>query len=780
MIRLRTLGALDLRGSDGQELRGVLSQPKRAALLAYFALATPRGYHRRDTLIALFWPEYDAERARNALSQAVHFLRRALGTDMIVSHNGDELGLNRSEVSCDVVEFEEALAAGRTAQAVDLYRGELLEGFHVSAAPEFERWLAEERKRLADRYVGAVEAVAVERESVGDFAGAVAWWRRLAARDLYSSRWSLRLMRAMAAAGDPAAAVQHARLHEALLREDLGVAPDPQLTEFVRQLQAPADTRPAPLPAALPQTAAPLVTSSSGAPGRIGGRYRTVAIVAGALILGLAAVVVRKNGDRATAPSLIRSIAVLPLESFSGDSTQRAFADGMHDALITELARFPDLSVISRTSVMRYRGTTTTLPEIAKELKVDAIVEGTLLWEQGRFRMNAQLVYASDHHAWTRTYRRDLRDVLVLQAELASAIAREIRVASAPPLQGRPRAHGPAESVPDELYLKELYLRGRHAEISRSLSGTFAAREAYRRAVERDSTFALGYAGLSGAYGLLADYDYAPVRPALDTARLMARRAFALDSNLSETRTALAVTLAGDRDFARAEQEFKRALELNPSDARAHYWYSVLLVALGRGEEALREANRAQELDPFAPRGVTAMQRYARYLISGGRPHRRLPASERGEPVLRLEPGEPFALASQAMALAEEGECGQAISQLARAQQLAPGNNARMQGLAGAVHLACGDRARAHAIAEDMKRRPDAYDHGHRVAMLLAPLGETDSALVWLGRNQWTLGQFSGLSADYRLYAVRSDPRYARLLRDLGLRTPSSRSAGQN
>ena len=776
MIRLRTLGALDLRGSDGQELRGALSQPKRAALLAYLALATPRGYHRRDTLIALFWPEYDAEHARNALNQAVHFLRRGLGADMIVTHNGDELGLARSEFSCDVVEFEEALVDGRTAQAVDLYRGDLLDGFHVSAAPEFERWLAGERKRLADRYVGAVEALAADRESVGDFAGAVAWWRRLAARDLYSSRWSLRLMRAMAAAGDPAAAIQHARLHEALLREDLGVAPDPQLTQFVRQLQAPADTRPAPLPAALPHTAAPLVTSSSGAPRRIAGRYRRVAIVAGALILGLAAVargvVVRKNGDHAAASSLIRSIAVLPFESFSGDSTQRAFADGMHDALITELARFPDLSVISRTSVMRYRGTTTPLPEIAKELKVDAIVEGTLLWEQGRFRMNAQLVYASERHAWARTYRRDLRDVLVLQGELAGAIAREIRVASAPPLPGHPRARGPAESVPDELYLKELYLRGRHAEISRSLSGVLAAREAYRRAVERDSTFALGYAGLSGAYGLLADNDYAPVRPALDTARLLARRAFALDSNLSETRTALAVILAGDREFGRAEQEFKRALELNPSDARAHYWYSVLLVALGRGEEALREANRAEELDPFAPRGVTAMQRYARYLISGGRPHRRLPASERREPVLRLEPGEPFALASQAMALAEEGECGQALSQLARAQQLAPGNNARMQGLAGAVHLQCGDGARARAIVEEMKRRPDAYDHGHRIAMLLAPLGERDSALVWLGRNQWTLGQFSGLSADYRLDAVRADPRYARLLRDLGLRRP--------
>jgi hypothetical protein len=129
-------------------------------------------------------------------------------------------------------------------------------------------------------------------------------------------------------------------------------------------------------------------------------------------------------------------------------------------------------------------------------------------------------------------------------------------------------------------------------------------------------------------------------------------------------------------------------------------------------------------------------------------------------------------MASVAVGLAEEGRCPEARTELARAQQLAPGNNTRMQGLAGAVHLACGDRARALAIAEEMKRRPDSHDHGHRIAMLLAPLGETDSALVWLGRNQWTLGQFSGLSADYRLDPVRSDPRFAEFLRELGLRKP--------
>ena len=234
MIRLRTLGALDLRGPDGKELDAVLVQPKRVALLCYLALATPRGSHRRDTLLPLFWPEHDAEHARNSLSQSVHILRRTLGPEAILS-SGDTLSLARGDLWCDAVAFEEALDAGRLAEAVELYRGELLEGLHIASAPEFERWLDAERARLASRYVNAVEMLAGEREVAGDFSGAATWWRRLATRDPYSSRAALGLIRALAAAGDPAGAVQHARVHETLLREELNVAPDPEVAAVVRQ-----------------------------------------------------------------------------------------------------------------------------------------------------------------------------------------------------------------------------------------------------------------------------------------------------------------------------------------------------------------------------------------------------------------------------------------------------------------------------------------------------------------------------------------------------------------
>ncbi len=768
MLRLRVLGAVDLRDSDGRELRTVLAQPKRVALLAFLTLASPRGAHRRDKLLALFWPDHDAEHARNALSQAVHFLRRTIGAEALINRGGEELAIEPSHVWCDAVAFEEALDAGRVSDALEFYRGDLLDAFHVAdAGPEFERWLDGERKRLALRYAAAVEQVAIEREAATDFDGAVSWWRRLAAREPYSSRVTFRLMRALAAAGDPAAAIQHARVHETLLREDLEAALDPAITALVEQLKSAPPRHPhPPRPEAIPARVDPTPPVRS--------RRRMLATAGVVALMVVGAVALRKEITSAADPP-IRSLAVLPLEDLSGDSAQQSFVDGLHDVLITELARYPELSVISRTSVLQYKDTKKTLPQIAQELHVDAIVEAAVLREGGRVRITAQLLRgSSDRHLWAERYERDLRDVLVLQGEIAEAIAREVRVATRP-LPRAARSAPPlstADSVPQELLLRELYLRGRHAELSRSLIGVQTAKEAYRRAVARDSNFALGYAGLAAVYGFEADYNYAPVGPALDSARRMARKAVELDSMLPETRTALAVTLGDAHQFEAAEREFRRAIELGPSNARAHYWYSVLLVALGRGQEALREAQRALELDPFSPRGGLATERYATYLLTGDRPHLRMPVRER-RPILKLEPGEPWAWAYEARELAEEGRCAEARVDIGRAQRLAPGANFRMVPFVGSVYWWCGERPRARALLVEMARRPEAREHGYRLAWLYTLFGEKDPAFAWLGRHRWTMAELSGLSADQALDPLRSDPRFPQLLQRLGVRKPS-------
>ena len=785
MIRLHTLGPLDLRGSDGQELRAILAQPKRIALLAYLALARPPGFQRRDTLLTLFWPEHDAEHARNSLSQSIHVLRRTLGPDILLTRNGDAVGLERANVLCDAVEFEKTLDAGKLAEAVEGYRGDLLEGFHISDAPEFDRWLETERARLTGRYAKALEALADQREAARDFEGAGSWLRKLAARDPYSSRVVLRLMRALAAAGDPAGAVQQARVHQALLREELNIVPDPEIAGFVRQLQSAPDelaerssrgsgwgavgvaSEPVTAVESKPPLLQPVGLAQSERP-----RRRTALIAAGLVALftvGGGALAVRNGEGTATKP-LIRSLAVLPLENLSGDSSEQSFTDGLHDVLITELARYPQLSVISRTSVLRYRGTQKPLREIARELKVDGLVEGAVLREGGRVRLTAQLIHGpSDRHLWAQRYERDLREILLLQGELAEAIAREVNVATNPSQLRHGSPAGAVDSAPQELYLRELYLRGRHAEVSLSLVGVQAAKAYYQLSVERDSSFALGYAGLATIYWIMADYSFAPVGPALDTSLMMARRAVSLDSTLPEAREALGAALANAGQFEASEREFTRAIELGPSNARAHYSYSILLAALGRGRDALRESQRASQLDPFGARGQLAMQRYATWLLTGQRPYLKQPVSQR-RPILRIEPDEPWARALDAIEYAEQGKCVEARPVIRRAQTLVQADNLQMLKFVAMVHWFCGERGRARTLLARMKQRGDVRDYGFQVAWLHTLFGETDSAFVWLDHEHWTISKLSNLSAGRWMDPLRADPRFPQLLRRLGLR----------
>jgi DNA-binding SARP family transcriptional activator len=644
MIRFRTLGALDLRAAGGEELRAVLAQPRRIALLAYLALAAPRGAHRRDKILAIFWPELDTDRARNALGQAVHFLRRSIGADAIVNRNGDGLSIEWSGFWCDAAAFDEALDGNRIAEAIALYRGDLLEGFHIDDASDFERWLDTERARLAERYTQAVETLAAERENARDYHGAAAHWRLLLARDPFSSRLTLRLMRALKAAGDPAHAILQAHQHERLLRQEFGIAPDAEIAAMIRQLQSEhprIDLAPRPDPVPIPTKR-------------------------------------------------------------SSDTDQRRMKDLPHD-------------VVSP----RRRSATFRIFAASVVLAATAVVKGDSIHDP-------------------------------IPTSLAS------------------QTGGERDTVSRETYLANLYVRGRNAEISRSEPGLATARQAYQLAIARDSTFVPGYAGLAGIYSLLGEYGFAPRRAAFDSARMMARRALALDSARSEAHSAYAVTLADAGDFDGAEQEFKRATQLNPQDARAHYFYSLLLVALGRGHDAMREAERAEELDPLSPKTL-AMRRHAEYLITGKRPFLKLPPKER-RAILKIEPNEPWALARQAQDLAQAGECADARSDIERAQRLAP-NNVTMRPFMGSVDWWCGDRVRARALLDDMKRRSDVRDHAFDVAMLHIQFAENDSAFAWLeGHDRWTVVELALLSASYSVDALRSDPRFLRLQRRLGVR----------
>jgi TolB-like protein/DNA-binding winged helix-turn-helix (wHTH) protein/Tfp pilus assembly protein PilF len=296
---------------------------------------------------------------------------------------------------------------------------------------------------------------------------------------------------------------------------------------------------------------------------------------------------------------VIRSLAVLPLESLSGDASQDYFADGMTDELISDLGQISALRVISRTSVMSYKRARKPLPQIARELNVDAVVEGTVLRSGDQVRITAQLIRApDDKHLWSHSYEGDLRDTLALQNKVARAIAEQIRISLNPQEQA---ALKDVKVVNPQAY--ESFLKGRYFWNKRTADGLKAAAAYFNQAIEEDPRYAQAYSGLSDTYALLGDWQYAVMTPkeALPKAKAAAIKAVELDTALGEAHNSLAFCLDGfDWDFESAGKEFRRAVELSPGYATAHHWYAWHLSLVGQNDEAIAEMKKAQNLDPLS------------------------------------------------------------------------------------------------------------------------------------------------------------------------------------
>ena len=324
-------------------------------------------------------------------------------------------------------------------------------------------------------------------------------------------------------------------------------------------------------------------------------KKRNYFLAAFSLLIVITAVVGwRWRSQRIVLP--IRSLAVLPLVNLSGNPSQDYFADGMTEALITELGKVSALRVISRQSTTQYKGTKKSVPEIARELNVDAVVEGSILPDDDRVRVSVQLIQAApERHLWAESYDRQRRDVLALDGEVARTVAKEIKITLTPDEEtrlARTRRVNPAAS--------EAYLRGRYFLDRRTKGDIDEGLAAMQQAIELDSSFAPAYAGLSEAYLALGLYE--PIRGAelVAKAEAASRKALELDESLSAAHYTLAAIRGGAWDWSGAEVEYRRAIELNPSNASAHIWYSDLLLVLGRMTEAEAEGRQAEELDPIS------------------------------------------------------------------------------------------------------------------------------------------------------------------------------------
>jgi TolB-like protein/Flp pilus assembly protein TadD len=452
----------------------------------------------------------------------------------------------------------------------------------------------------------------------------------------------------------------------------------------------------------------------------------------------------------------IESIAVLPLENLSHDPKQEYFADGMTDELITTLSKIRALTVKSRTSSVQYKGASKPLPQIARELGVGGVVEGSVLRAGGRVRISAKLIEATtDRLLWADSYERDLRDVLALQSEVAGAIANEIKIELTPQEQAR-LAHAPlVNPAAHEAYLKGCFLKWGTDRERRK------AREYFEQAVSIDPNYAPAYAGL-------ADYYWAnvelPPRVTIPKAKEYALKALKLDPNLAHAHTALAgIKFYADWDWSAADREFQRAIEINPSDAEAHRTHSDSLSALGRHEEALAEIRRAQQLDPLS----TLTQVDVGWAFYFARQYGS--AVEQCRQALELDPHSDNAYDCLGSGYLAQGRHEQAIAAFKRAVALSGGDPARRVGLARAYALAGREAEARKMLGQLSQLSRGAYLPPYYLAILHVALGENEQAFTWLEKAYRQRDPYLVyLKVDEALDPLRPDPRFHELLRRVG------------
>jgi len=484
-------------------------------------------------------------------------------------------------------------------------------------------------------------------------------------------------------------------------------------------------------------------------------------IVALAVVLSFALLTVWLLRSPSRTPTAIRSLAVLPLENLSGEASQNYFADGMTDELITDLAQISALRVISRTSVMVYKGARKPLPQIARELNVDAVVEGTVLRSGDQVRITAQLIEAStDKHLWSQSYEGELRETLALQNRVARAIADQIRINLTPQEQA---ALKNVKVVNPEAY--ESYLKGRYFWNKRTADSLKAALAYFAQAIEEDPKYAQAYSGLADTYALLGDWQYAvmPPKEAFPKAKAAAIKALELDSTLGEAHNSLAFVLDGfDWDFDSAGKEFRRAIELNPGYATAHHWYAWHLSLLGRYDEAIAEMRKAENLDPLS---LIINADLAELLVIA---HSYDESIRQSRKTIEMDPN--FALAHNQLAQAylQKHMYDEAVAELQTAVHLSGSSPTCIANLARA-YVVSGKRSEAVKLLNDLKKSSTpGHSNASEIAVIYASLGDKDQAMNWLEKGYEE--RFNpGVLLRPGFDPLRSDPRFHDLVRRIGL-----------
>jgi adenylate cyclase len=807
LIQLHLLGTLDLR-RDAVEVRSVLSQPKRLALLAYLASAAPRGFHSRDTLLALFWPESDGERARNSLRQALHQLRRSLGEDVLVSRGDREVGLDPALFWCDAATFDEAVEQGRHEDALKLYRGDLLPGFFIDEAAEAERWLEEERARRRRAAVDAAWKLAEREEARGEWRAAALWAERAVAFVPLEETALRRLMVLLERAGEPAAALAAFAEFERRLEGEYGLAPSAETLRLVEQLRRPAPVAPpaqepvappiraaeppvqeaiaadphppeppAPTVAAEPSlpsaprveaAAAPVVVAPESAVTTVDHRARPRQRWAQMAAVAAAVVILLTGGWWATArggaPAIqaeAPSIAVLPFVNLSGNRENDYFSDGLAEELLNVLAQVPELRVASRTSAFGYRGNNVPVDSIGKALRVGHVLEGSVRQYGSRVRITAQLIDTrTGYHLWSRTYDREMADIFAVQDEISRAIVDQLQVK----LTGAPASGTLARQETADPQAHAALLKGAYVLRQSNRESYAQAVAFFEEAIRRDPKYARAYAQLADAIQGQAYRRYIPEEEGYARATSLARRALALDPSMLTAHAALARIAELQWDFRGAEEHYREAVALNPNANLAYTSRPFLLMRLGRAEEAIEGARRYAELVPDRPgsyNNLGAIYGFA------GQYDRSLQAFRSA---LGLDAENASAAIGMALTLSYMGRHAGAI---AAAEQVRArlGDDQYGLGTAGYVYARAGRRAEAQRALQALEAQPDASPYLR--ASVYMGLGDRDRTFALLEKSVSERESAApDLGIDPTFHALRGDPRMDALLRRIGLPAP--------
>jgi len=559
MIYLKILGPVELRNDEGIVANSFLSGPKRLALLTYLLLKQRKGFQRRDKILTVFWPEKGEKNARNALSNMLYHIRQNLDENLIITRGRNELKIDMDRIWCDALEFEHLTENRKMKSAIELYRGNFLEGFHYSqSSTDFNNWIEGAQDHFKKRYKHALKTLAEKAEENKKFSKAAELWNLHSLIDPYNTNIVRKLMNSLAASGNKAAAIQKAKSHVLLLQKELGMNPDKLMASLISEL---GDT----------STDIDIERTKD-----ISAEHFTI----------------KSDLDKLT-------VAIIPFSDILNEQNQSPFITGFYNDLLTKLSTIEDLTVISSDSVQQYKNTDTPLSVIVKDLGAGTIIKGSVQQVKNRIRLNVQLIDTTNEQVrWAETYNRffSIENIFDLQSELAEKISLSLQTKLNP--FGKNQVNiKPAKNL--DAY--NFYSRGRSFMNQRTEQGMNKAINCFQRAIDTDSEYAQAWAGLAEALVLGEWYNFS-VPEKYDQKEILhiAEKAISLNPNLGEPYSALGVFYASRQNGPLSIKNFKKAVELQPSYAEAYTWLGWMEMMLGNPGKAIKPAERAVKLDPLS------------------------------------------------------------------------------------------------------------------------------------------------------------------------------------